>query len=76
MFIKRKDLYFTKEAEVEYPEPYLWDCSENGLWTYNLMQGFKIDKDNNFDAAFKKAVKMLTRGKTDGKPARKSKRKQ
>lgn len=72
----KKNPYFTKEVETEYPEPSLWDCSENGLWAYNLMQGFKIDKDNNFDAAFKRAVKMLTRGKTNGKPTSKSKRKQ
>ena len=75
MFNKQNP-YFTKEVEVEYSEPHLWSSSENGLWMYNLMQGFRIDKDNNFDAAFKRAVKMLTRGKTNGKPTSKSKRKQ
>ena len=61
MFIK-KEPYFTKEVETEHPEPHSWDCSEHGLWTYNLMHGFKNNKDSNFDAAFKEAVKMLERG--------------
>ena len=61
MFIK-KEPYFTKEVEIEHPEPHSWDSSEHGLWVYNLMHGFKSNKNSNFDAAFKEAVKMLERG--------------
>lgn len=73
---KNKNPYFTKEVELTHPEPQGWNCCEDGLWMYNLMERQELSNSNTFDAAFKRAVKMLNKGKTNGKPRGKSKRKQ
>ncbi len=62
MFIKG-NTYFSKEVETEFPEPHRWDCSEHGLWMYNLMHELSLNKDGNFDEALKKSVEILEKGK-------------